>query len=306
MRRRALLMAWGIGLGTVLGLAGSLGAIGAMGGEKSAEAPLNPAAVPGLVAFWDFQEEAGKDRVAKGKSSYRLQEMNGPIDVLEEGVFGPRAAHLSEKQWFRIPRAEIGELDIHGKDAKVTVIAWIRSNKRKNWQAIGGVWDESRKKRQYYMFFSGAKKTDSRTMTRTPTSDRINGHISAVGGPTPGHDFCVTYATGGTPIETGEWKTVAMTYDGEWIRVYVDGKLDTLEHHNPFPYKDGIFDGGVEGADFTIGSNSVGGKPSNFFVGDIAGLAVYDRALDEQQIAELSEWTKRGLYVGTATPSETQ
>lgn len=249
---------------------------------------LLPTDVKNLVCFWDFQEAAGEDRVAKGPNAYRLKEAGGPIARADDGVFGMHSAELKQGQWFRIARADGPALDIHGKDAQVTVIAWIHRGNPKAWQAIAGVWDETRGKRQYCLFLNAASRTPSDTMVRVPSKDCVHGHVSAVGGPTPGQKFCITYSSGATAIPLNQWHVVAMTYDGQFSRVYVDGKLDAAEKCNPFPYADGLFDGGKDGADFTVGSVSVAGKPGNFFVGRIGGLAVYNRALSDDEIAKLS------------------
>jgi hypothetical protein len=82
---------------------------------------------------------------------------------------------------------------------------------------------------------------------------------------------------------------ISMTYDGQYIRVYLDGKLDSMQHANPFPYEEGIFDGGIDGANFTVGSNSVRDAMENNFVGKIGGLAVFDRALTEEQLTQMYE-----------------
>ena len=85
---------------------------------------------------------------------------------------------------------------------------------------------------------------------------------------------------------------IALTYDGEFIRMYLDGKLDAAENFNPFPYKEGIFDGGAKGAEFTVGANHVAGIPNNNrFSGLMAGLAVFDRAVGEVEMKELAEKT---------------
>lgn len=255
---------------------------------------LGAAEPAGLVAFWDFVEEAGQPRISKAAPALALQEMQGPIERVAEGPFG-QAIRLRPGQWLRIPRADLGPLNIHGKDAQVSVVAWVRRESKTAWQAIAGVWDESRKKRQYCLFLSGAKMTDFRTMTRTAARDRIHGHLSAVGGPTPGEDFCITYATSGGTVDFAGWHCLALSYDGKTIRVWRDGVLDEAEGMNPFPYPEGIFDGGAEGAEFTVGSVSVGGKPGNFFGGLIGGLAIFNRALTAEEMRALSEKPREAL-----------
>jgi len=249
--------------------------------------PPKPTEIPNLLCFWDFQEAPGAARVAKGAHSYTLTEMKGAVERSDGGIFGPYAVRLKKGQWFSIPRKECPAFDIHGKDARVSVVAWIKRSDTSAWQSIGGVWDESRAKRQYFLFLNATSVTDVRTLKRTPVKDRMHGHVSSVGGATPGEKYCVTYSTGATAIPLNEWQCVAMSYDGQSSRVYVNGKLDALEHSNPFPYADGLYDAGPDGADFTLGSNSVGGKPSNFFDGWIGGFAIYNRALSDEEMLKL-------------------
>lgn len=247
---------------------------------------------PDLVAFWDFQEETGQPRVSQGGArAYALQEQRGPVERVEGGVFGKHAARIQRGQWLMVPRAEIGELDIHGKDAQVTVIAWIKRRDRQVWQALAGAWDETHKKRQYCLFLYGGTATRADEMKRYPVKDRIHGHVSAVGGPTPGEKFCITYSTGATEIGFGKWHCVAMSYDGKASRVYVNGKLDAWEQRNPFPYPDGLFDGGEDGADFTVGAVHRGGEWGNFFGGDIGGVAVFKRALSDGELLKIATET---------------
>jgi hypothetical protein len=71
---------------------------------------------------------------------------------------------------------------------------------------------------------------------------------------------------------------LAISYDGRQIRAYLDGRLDARENANPFPYDEGIFDGGPDGAAFTVGANHVAGiENNNRFAGRIAGIAVFNR-----------------------------
>lgn len=268
-------------------------------GEENREADPGGKLVletPGLVTFWDFREPGGEPRSGRGRFAGKLSERGGVIKRIDKGVFGPHSAHIDEGRFFEIPRDELGPLDIHGADAKVTVIAWLRRESEQYWQAIAGVWDETHKKRQYMLFLNAAGKTDPKTMERESCRDLAHGHISAVGGPTPGHRVCKTYASGGSPVGFDRWHMLAMTYDGKHIRVYLDGKLDKSAPFNPFPYPEGIFDGGPDGAPFTVGANHVAGvENNNRFGGLVAGLAVFDRALGEEELRMLAEGTLREM-----------
>ncbi len=245
-------------------------------------------ALPGLVAFWDFQEAEGSPRVSRGPAPLALQEQKGPIARVDGGIFGPHAAKIERGQWFIIERKDVGPLNLHGKDTQVTVVAWVKREAASTWQAIAGVWDETRKKRQYCLFLNAARGTRADEMKRHPLANRIHGHVSAIGGPTPGDEFCITYSSGATEIPMEGWHCLAMSYDGLASRVYVDGRLDAWEHYNPFPYPDGLFDGGEDGADFTVGAVHRGGEWGNFFGGVIGGLAVFSRALDDEEMARIA------------------
>ena len=82
-------------------------------------------------------------------------------------------------------------------------------------------------------------------------------------------------------------------YDGKEIRVYVNGVLDGLPGCNPFRFDRGIFHGGPEGADFTVAyrpnrqADPEDEPVRSRFTGLIGGLAVYRRALTEQERASL-------------------
>jgi len=245
-------------------------------------------ALEGLVAFWDFREPAGQARLSRGPHVLALEEREGPIARVDGGVFGPHAARIKRGQWFMLERTNVGPLDIHGKDAQVSVVAWVLREDPAAWQAIAGVWDETRKKRQYCLFLNAPRGTRSDEMKRYPLANRIHGHVSAVGGPTAGESYCITYSSGATEIPMGRWVCLAMTYNGRESRVYVNGRLDALEHYNPFPYSDGLFAGGADGADFTVGAVHRSGTWGNFFGGQIGGLAIFRRALSERELQTLA------------------
>ena len=248
---------------------------------------------PDLVSFWRFQEEPGAGRVAEGPHKAVLLEGNGnPVARANEGLFGDHSLSVRQGEWLRIPRDKLGPLDIHGPDAQVTLVAWVKREVDSFWQAVAGVWDESHSGRQYMLFLNARAATDSRTLDRVKCSDRIHGHVSALGGKTPGHNVWKQYASGASEVPLGGWHMLAMTYDAMHIRVYLDGKLDEWENHNPFPYPDGIFDGGPGGAEFTVGANHVSQiENNNTFGGKIAGLAVFARALTWDELEDLARRT---------------
>ncbi|WP_373497096.1 LamG domain-containing protein [Aquiflexum sp.] len=247
----------------------------------------------GLIAFWDFSEEMGEPRKSMTNSknkSYYLLEGNGGIPKVNEDPINGTSAAIQDGSWFFIPRDSLGELNIFGKDAQVTVVAWVKKESPKSWQAIAGVWDESRSKRQFYMFLNAHSKTHYNEMVRYPAQGLLHGHISATGGKSPDREAWISYSSSGEPVPDNQWNCIAITYDGKHIKSYINGKLSAAEFSNPFPYNHGIFDGGEDGADFTVGANSVSGKMTNQFIGKISGLAVFDTALSNKDITYLNKF----------------
>lgn len=235
---------------------------------------------PNLICFWDFQEEAGQEAVAKGPHPYRLAERGGPIERVEGGPFGGHAAQVKFGQWWNLPRDSCPELNFRGKDARLTMIAWLKRENResKGCEAIAGIWNETESKRQYCLFLN---------LRIWDSADQICGHVSSVGGPTPGYPYCMTSAIGATPVKKDEWHSAAFTYDGQHAKVYLDGALDERESYNPYPYDTGLFDGGENGADFTVAAVNRSGEMGNFYAGAIGGLAIFREALSPEELAEL-------------------
>lgn len=288
------------------------------------EKSTSPLDIPDLITFWDFQcSSEGSDLTSRGPYHYILEEMNGPINREDEGVFGASALGITRGQWLRIKREDCPALDIHGKE-EVTVIAWIKRWADNHWQYIAGMWDEGDKRfkgktrgegegapaRQYALFLNGHKQADYQSLTRTDADNQVHGYVSDSGGATPGKPFSFSYATGQTLIEKDIWYMIAYTYDYQALRVYVNGELDRNDNYNPFYWSKPIHDGGKNGADFTVAQRSVPswpdypeGTPGNKvgFGGVLGGLAVYRRALAPEELKKLYESTidskKAHLYV---------
>ncbi|MDF2936921.1 MAG: hypothetical protein K0Q90_2294 [Paenibacillaceae bacterium] len=247
---------------------------------------------PSLAALWDFQEAAGQPRVAQGPHPYVLEEMAGEIARAEDGVLGPYSAEFALGQWLRASRPEAPALNIGGPEARLTVAAWVKRHRKplmtrngnpdgarfKECEFIAGIWNETGEKRQYGMFLN-LGIWDSR--------EQLGGHVSAIGGPTPGHRFCMDASIGQTPLPEDEWLFLAITYDGLYARSYVNGRLDSRPERNPYYYPGGLYDGGPDGADFTVGAVDRLHSIGNFFVGRIGGLAVFDRALTQEELLSL-------------------
>ena len=238
--------------------------------------PKEPEEVGDLVCFWDFQEPAGELRNARGRFSAALREGAGPVRRAEGGVFGKHCAELARGQYFFIPHAECGGMDL---DRELTMIAWIQRHRKPETQceAIAGMWNETLAQRQYGLFLD---------LRIHGASNNAGGHISSTGGPTPGHPWCMEAAIGACQVGYSRWHSVAMSFDGREARVYLDGHFDARPGLNPL-----ICPGSRlhrSNSDFTVGAVHRLGEMGNWFCGRMGGLAVYSRALSGEEIRSVS------------------
>lgn len=302
MHRRQVLKL--IGIGTVYLSASCAPLLHSTRSDEKPYRGLHPTEVDDLISFWDFQEPAGSDRISSGPYSYPLKERNGAVKRVSPGIFGPHSAYIEWGQWFSISREDCPALNIHGPDAQVSVIAWIQRIADNHWQFIAGMWNEQDAVRQYALFTSGHRQSNYRTYDRIEAEHQPHGYISAVGGATPGKPFCYSYATGPTYLQKHRWYMLTSTYDGSRIKVYVNGSLDENPGYNPFLYEKGIFDAGINGADFTVAQRAVPkwpdypqNAPDNGvgFSGYLGGLGIFDRALTPAEIYELYQFTRPAM-----------
>ncbi len=278
----------------------------------------------GLVAFWTFDEDTGQPRKSIGTDElYPLQEVGGPIRRVEGGPFSGYSADLNGKQYFKIPYAETGKLNISGPDAQVSMFAAVRIVNLRQSRTIAGMWSEGK-----------GSKDDTGTrqyalLMNMPTyggPNKLVPHISSEGGVTRRADgspfpWCCDYAVSGSVVPTEEWCTLGFTYDGKYIRAYINGQLDELKldpkkHRrtdryftnegpdggdrgmNPYYHGRGIFqydpvkhaDTKISGSDFTVGARyAVGSFLREATIGKFGGLAVFDRALTDAEMKTLHE-----------------
>jgi len=245
--------------------------------------PFEPKDIPGLVSFWHFQE-SGDHFIAEQGDPYDLRSASGRLEVEDDpgAPFGRKALSLSEGQWLSIPRRDCPRLDIHGERGHLTLITWIKRGRKSNRQCefIAGQWNETNQGRQYGLFLN---------IGVWMLSDRICGHISNIGGPTPGFKYCMDGSMGMTEIAWDEWAVVAMSYDGQNGYAWLNGRLDLRPGLNPYLMPGGLHDGGPNGSDFTVGAVHRSGEMGNFFCGKIAALAVYQRALTPAEMFALAQ-----------------
>jgi hypothetical protein len=236
--------------------------------------------VPNLLCLWDFDRP--NDLTSKGMFDYELLEINGEIERAREGILSDWSLDILENQYLTIPRLECPGLNIRGMEAQVTVLAWVKRKPKlsspDDCEAIAGMWNETQRNRQYCLFLN---------IRLHGSSDQVCGHISGVGSPTLGEKWCVDVSLGQQSVLYDEWTFVAMTYDGQQIRSYLNGEIDARLGRNPYPYELGIFNGGESGSDFTIGAVHRLGQMGNNFAGKLGGLAIFDRAISEKEISQI-------------------
>ena len=275
--------------------------------------------MPGLVAFWTFGEDAGSPRRSTGtKNPHPLAEVGGPIPRVAGGPFSGYAADLDGKHYFSIPYAETRDLNISGPAAQVSMFAVVRIVNLKQSRTIAGMWSEGKGRdddtgtRQYALLMN---------MPTYGGPDKLVPHISSEGGVTRRADgsafpWCADYAVSAQPVPSELWCTLAFTYDGKFIRAYVNGEfgaldLDPVAHKrddryfksegqnggdrgmNPYFHGRGIFTftgrpGKIAGSDFTVGARyAVGKMLGEATIGRFGGLAVFDRALTPAELRAL-------------------
>jgi len=299
-----------------------------LGCQRGPEATGNPAVVvntPGLLAFWTFTEPPGSNRESMGgEQQHSLEEVAGPIDRIARGPYSGYSASFNGQQYLKIPYAEAGDLNICGADAQVSMFAVVRLVDLKQSRTIAGMWSEGKGAhddtgtRQYSLLMNMPTYGGPRQLTP---------HISSEGGVTARADgskfpWCADYAATAREVPEEQWCTLAFTYDGAYIKAYINGyyenrALDPEKDRrndpyfteqgpnggdrgmNPYYHGKGIFCYDPEkhqeskpggGSDFTVGARyAVGSMLREATIGHFGGLAVFDRALTDQEIKALHE-----------------
>ena len=271
--------------------------IGAQPNKKSANSELisKIKQTPGLVALWDFKEKEGHDRKATGLAKFPLKEENGTLPRINEGPLSGYSAQFGNKAFLSIENSKTGALNIFGENQGVTVIAWVK------WEGntgfVGGMWNEYQDggKRQYGLFVS---------LPHYNGGDQVCGHISKTGKPTPPFPYSIDYSASKQEVPANQWVCVAFTYDGKIIKSFLNGRFEAREPElinytkgfdgypdgltqskNPYYFPDGM---GNNGSDFTVGAVLLKAGMGNFFKGQIGGVAVFSRALTEEELIQFN------------------
>ena len=250
----------------------------------------------GLIALWMFEERPGKARKAIGNRRFPLRENNGEIERIYEGPVSGYSIKLDGSKYLSLKNIKTNELNLYGKGSEVTVIAWVK------WTGVqtgfvGGMWNEYQDggRRQYGLFIS---------LPYYNGLDQVCGHISMSGKPTPPFPYSIDYSASKQKVLKNEWCCAAFTYDGQYIKSFLNGEFRSrepelinntkgfedypqglIQSKNPYYFPYGM---GNNGSDFTVGAVLLKSGMGNFFKGLIGGLAIFDRALNEDEIKMLA------------------
>ena len=245
----------------------------------------------GFIALWKFDELPGQTRKAIGKGRFPLRESNGAIERASEGPVSGYSIKLNGSNYLSLPNAKTRRLNIYGDEQEITVIAWVKWTGEQT-GFVGGMWNEYLEggKRQYGLFIS---------LPHYNGRDQVCGHISKTGKPTPPFPYSIDYSASKQKVPVNEWCCVAFSYDGQYIKSYLNGEFESrepelinntkgfegypeglIQSKNPYYFPDGM---GNNGSDFTVGSVLLKSGMGNFYKGLIGGLAIFNRVLNEDE-----------------------
>lgn len=245
----------------------------------------------GLIAFWEW---TGADNTARLTSKVGDHVLSLGAGSLSFTTSGPgEALVLNGSTYLTIPAASVGDLNIGATYGDAcTVFAWIYRTPTASADAIMGIWqeDDADPKRQYCLFCD---------LTGWDGNERVNGHVSKSGGPTPGYIYSRDTSVNRRQMMPTKWYFIAFTYDGEYSRAYLWSMLDLVPSYtdseantyasNPYYFPDGL---NTTPADFTVGAVKLTAGMDNFTQGRIGPCGVYRRALSMAELTDVMRATR--------------
>jgi len=208
----------------------------------------------GLVACWLFNEGSG-DYVQDSFSNAHGTPIIGGSSTWAAGKFGIARSFNGSDQNIRF--LDGGPTDISGANAQITILAWVKLPLVDPAGYICSKYLPTTGNRQYQLYYN-------------QTEHEIRFNLSPNG-------TAYTAVTGLSHIiEDGNFHQVVATSDDNYMRLYIDSKLDCT----PAVYTTGIFSCPH---DFRIGSNPAG----SWFNGMIDHIMIWDRALTANEIQSL-------------------
>lgn len=213
---------------------------------------FRPSDLPtGLVGYWKFNNDA----TDSSGSGYNLTAINTPTyavdDYWKSGEYSAGLASASTQK-YEIADASCPNLSV----TTAFTIHMLVKNTAVGAQYDYVIKDEGAGKRAYWF-----AKTAANVLFARLSSDG-----------TAYTDF-----TGVTALSAGKWHFVSLTYDGDTVRIYLDGNLDLST-----AYTSGVYNNAEK---FSVGTNAAS---ANYMNGRIKDLAVWNVALTPLQIKSLA------------------
>ncbi len=217
---------------------------------------------PSLEGLWYLEEADDATRIDSSTRSNDLNESTGDTVVqssdAREGTYSADF-EAGDTENLCVTHATQTGLDITDE---ITVAGWIKMESTDTYRNFITKYDTS-SNRAYALYY---QDSGILVFSLSPDGSTTTSAYTATG-----------------QISTGQWYHVAGTYDGEEIKVYIDGQLPANGTNNPAAYTSGIH---PSTADFCLGSNA---NPSSFMDGLIDEAAVFSRALSSDEIKQLFE-----------------
>jgi len=252
-----------------------------------------------IVALWDFSEETGESKISKVGFPYALKDGGTTISPrISGGPLSNYANSFDANKFLRLENGLVGDLNLAKFGNNVSIIVISRHTSLAGSQFLAGMWQEldSDARRQYGLFTS---------LSTYGGAEQVCGHISVSGGNSPKVltsgflPYSRDYASNVTKLELNTWIYQSMVYNGNDIKVYVDGKFEPRPVYtepapttgesltyskNPYIYTSGL-NRVTAPAGFSVGANKLSTWTNNVF-GDIACVAVFKDALTQKQIVD--------------------
>jgi len=202
----------------------------------------------GLIAYWKLDEISGSTTPDELGVSNGTVIGDPEVYPVEDGA-GSALFFDGQDDYIRLANERNFDLT-----AGITVAAWIKiSSVEKNWQTI-------------------IAKGDSAWRLSTKRAEpRI--HFAVTGGPSYHH------IDSQTVLQIEQWHHVCGTYDGRYIRLFIDGVEDPA---SPVEYRGGITTNDFE---LCIGENLE--RRNRYWHGAIDEVRIYNYALSAEQISRL-------------------
>lgn len=247
-----------------------------------------------MVAHWDFSRGPHLTDSLDPRRTLRSA-VTGHVTWQSDDTVGGCMVFDGAGGHLRLPPDEVGNLDMSAA-GQVTVVALVRRDALGH-GFLAGLWQEvdSDPRRQYGMFID---------LPVYGGGDQVVGHVSTTGGPSEGLPYSRDYAASARMVRPGAWRVVAFRYDGKFVTAFLDGIADPRPDFteigpplgqglryakNPFRFDRGLYAGPL--AEFTVGAVRLSSGIGNAFNGRISRLAVWDRALSDNEIWALTaDW----------------